>query len=100
MVAFTTILLLLFPTEIISVELPEIFLALGWKRINLVHNGHTEMVKLVKTLNQYDVAAKWCKNGCIQNDIPIAIITNNEFELAGDIISERQSESSILITNK
>ena len=100
MVVFTTLLLLLFPTKTISVELPEIFLALGWKRVNLVHNGYTEMVKLVKTFNQYDVAVKWCKDGCIQNDIPAAIVTNSEFEMASKIISERPSESTILITNK
>ena len=96
MVVFATILLLLFPSKSISIEIPEIFLALGWTRINLVHSENTELFRFIKTFSEYDIAVKWYKHGFIQDDIPTVVITNSDFELANEIISERKSESSKL----
>ena len=81
-------------------NLPEVFIGLGWTHINLVHEKSEETLKTVKSLAKYDISMKICHIDNVKSNVPTAIFTENNFEMAREIIGSNPSERIILVTNK
>ena len=94
------ILLFLYPLHILTLEcIPEVFIALGWRRINMIHESPSKALKMLQNLSSYDISVKLYKDPDLLHDIPIAIFGNDNIETAQNIIKKRPSESVMLISS-
>ena len=80
---------------------PEVFIAIGWRRINLLHENRKVTLNMIfKNFGLSDISVKrYQEYPDLHDDIPIAIVSNQDFEVAQQIIQKRPSESVMLVSN-
>ena len=99
---FLTFLLLFGPLQSLCFEaVPEVFIAIGWRRINLVQENKINALHTIRNFGLFDISVKrYQEYPDLYDDIPIAIVANEDFEVAQQIIRKRPSESVMLLSSK